>query len=381
MTARVLIAGGGVAGLEAALALRDLAGDRVEIEICAPRRDFIYRPFAVGEPYGSAHVIKYSLEAIAERCGFEFTWSSVAAVDDRRKHVTTFDQERRFYDHLIIAPGAKHLLSVPGSTMFWGLGDEFDGEGVVRALGTRSLRHLVFAMPASHSWSLPLYELALLAQARQSGEAFATSRTRLSIVTPEESPLRVFGRGASDAVAALLAEHDIEVVTGTHPVHFDRRRGALSVAPGRSISADGVISLPRMEGRRLNGIPHDEQGFIPTDEYGRIAQVDRTYAAGDITTFPVKQGGIAAQQADAVAEAIAADLGCEVDAKPFDPILRGVLWTGEGPRYLFGQLTGGHGEVSTLTTEPPWPEQSGKIVSRYLTPFLTELNQVPEAHA
>ena len=136
-----------------------------------------------------------------------------------------------------------------------------------------------------------------------------------------------------------------------------------------------------MEGRRLSGIPHDEQGLIQTDEYGRIAQVDGTYAAGDITTFPVKQGGIAAQQADAVAEAIAAELGCEVDAKPFDPILRGVLWTGEGPRYLFGQLTGGRGEVSTLTAEPPWPEQSGKIVSRYLAPVGTELNQVPEAHA
>jgi sulfide:quinone oxidoreductase len=381
MSARVLIAGGGVAGLEAALALRDLAGDRVEIEICSPRREFIYRPFAVGGPYGSAHVPSYSLEAIAERCGFEYTWSSVDSVDDRRKYVTTFDQERRFYDYLVIAPGAKHLWSLSGATMFWGLADEFDAEGVVRALGTRSLRHLVFAMPASHSWSLPLYELALLAQARQSGEAFMTRRTRLSIVTPEEAPLLVFGRGASDAVAALLAERDIEVITGTHPVGFDRQRSTLSVAPGKSISADGVISLPRMEGRRLDGVPHDEQGFIATDEYGRIAQVEGIYAAGDITTFPVKQGGIAAQQADAVAEAIAADLGCEVDAKPFDPILRGVLWTGEGPRYLFGKLTGGHGEVSTLTTEPPWPEQSGKIVSRYLTPFLTELNQVPETQA
>lgn len=381
MSARVMIAGGGVAGLEAALALRDLAGDRVEIEICAPRREFIYRPFAVGEPYGSAHVLSYSLEAIAERCGFEYTWSSVASVDDRRKYVTTFDQERRFYDYLVIAPGAKHLWSVPGSTMFWGLADEFDAELVIRALGTRSLRHLIFAMPASHSWSLPLYELALLAQARQSGEEFMTRRTRLSIVTPEEAPLLVFGRGASDAVSELLAERDIEVITGTHPIGFDRRRSALSVAPGKSISADGVISLPRMEGRRFSGIPHDEQGFIPTDEYGRIANVEGIYAAGDITTFPVKQGGIAAQQADTVAEAIAADLGCDVDAKPFDPVLRGVLWTGEGPRYLFGQLTGGHGEVSTLTEEPPWPEQSGKIVSRYLTPFLAELNQVPEARA
>jgi sulfide:quinone oxidoreductase len=381
MSARVLVAGGGVAGLEAALALRDLAGDEVEIEICAPRRDFIYRPFAVGEPYGSAHVLRYSLEAIAERCGFEYTWSSVASVAGRRKYVTTFDQERRFYDYLILAPGAKHLASIPGATMFWGLADEFDAEGVVRALGTQGLRNLVFAMPASHSWSLPLYELALLAQARQSSEALSTRRTQISIVTPEEAPLLVFGRGASDGVAALLAERDIEVIAGTHPIGFDRQRGALSVAPGESISADVVVSLPRMEGRRFSGIPHDEQGFIPTDEHGRVAEVDGVYAAGDITTFPVKQGGIAAQQADTVAEAIAAELGCGPPARPFDPVLRGVLWTGEGRRYLFGQLAGGHGEVSTFTEEPPWPEQSGKIVSRYLTPFLAGLDEVPEIHA
>jgi sulfide:quinone oxidoreductase len=373
VSARVLIAGGGVAGLEAALALRDIAGDRVEIEICAPRRDFIYRPFAVGEPFGSSHVLRYGLEEIAERCGFGYTWSSLSSVDGDRRYVTTFDQERLFYDYLVIASGVKHLWSVSGATMFWGLADEFDAEGVVRALGTSSLRHLVFAMPATHSWSLPLYELALLADARQSGEAFESRRTRLSIVTPEEAPLLVFGRGASSAVSDLLEEHEIEVVTGTHPVSYDRQRGALAVAPGRSIETDGVIALPRMEGRRFDGVPHDEHGFVPTDDHGRVGGLDGVYAAGDITTFPVKQGGIAAQQADVAAEAIAADLGCEVEAGPFDPILRGVLWTGAGPRYLFGHLTGGHGEVSTLTEEPPWPEHEGKIVSRYLSPFLAGL--------
>jgi sulfide:quinone oxidoreductase len=381
LSARVLIAGGGVAGLETALAVRDLAGDRVEIEICAPRRDFVYRPFAVGEPYGSAHMFRYDLEEIAERCGFSYTWSSLESVDAQRRCATTFDQERRFYDHLVLAPGVKHLWSVPGATMFWGLPDEFDAELVVRALGTRDLRHLVFAIPASHNWSLPLYELAFLAAAQQEGEAFSTRRTRLSIVTPEESPLIIFGRGASNAVTDLLEERDIEAVTGTHPVGFDRQRGMLAVAPGRNIPADGVISLPRMEGRRFGGVPHDEQGFIPTDDHGRVPDLEGVFAAGDITTFPVKQGGIASQQADVVAETIAAELGLEVEPKPFEPILRAVLWTGKGPHYLFGHPIGGHGGGSTLTDEPPWPEQRGKIVSRYLSPFLEDLDRVPGARS
>ncbi len=380
MSARVLIAGGGVAGLETALALRALAGERVEIEICAPRRDFLYRPFAVGEPYGSSQVPSYGLAEIAGRCGFDYTWSSLDSVDGERKLVKTFDQDQRAYDHLVIAAGVKHLRSVSGATMFWGLADEFDAEGVIRSLGTPNLRHLVFAMPASHSWSLPLYELAFLAAARQSGEAFRNRRTRLSIVTPEDSPLRVFGRGASEAVAALLEERQIEVRTATHPISFDRERNLLTIAPGNAIGAEGVIGLPRMEGRRFAGIPHDHGGFIPTDEHGRVPGMEGVYAAGDITTFPVKQGGIACQQADVVAESIAAAIGCDLDPRPLEPVLRGVLWTGAGPRYLLGHPTGGQGECSALTVRPPWPEQHGKIVSRYLSDFLAEWGQ-EDSHA
>ncbi len=375
MRERVLIAGGGVAGLEAARALQDLAGELAEVEICAPRRDFLYRPFSVGEPYGASQVLRYDLGEAAAACGAAYRWSSLATVDAEAGSATTPDGERVGFDHLVIASGVKHLWSVPGAATFWGLSDEFDAEAVVRGLGSGRLRHLVFAMPATRSWSLPLYELALLAHARQAGEAMLGRRTRLTIVTPEEAPLRIFGRGASDAVAELLAEREIEVVPATHPVSFDRRRGVLTVAPGSPIEADGVISLPRLEGRRFGGIPHDSEGFIPTDDHCRIPGLDGVYAAGDNTTFPIKQGGIACQQADVVAESIAAALGADLEPQPFDPVLRGVLWTGSGNRYVYGRPTGGHGEVSTLTEEPPWPPQEGKIMSRYLSDLLAELDR------
>ena len=43
----VLIAGGGMAALEAALALRDLAGERLTVTMLAPDRHFTYRPLSV----------------------------------------------------------------------------------------------------------------------------------------------------------------------------------------------------------------------------------------------------------------------------------------------------------------------------------------------
>src|SRR4051812_569348 len=48
---RVLVAGGGVAALEAVLALRALAGDRVAIELLAPSDDFVQRQSSVLSPF------------------------------------------------------------------------------------------------------------------------------------------------------------------------------------------------------------------------------------------------------------------------------------------------------------------------------------------
>lgn len=370
--AKVLIAGGGVGALEAALALRDRAGDRVAVEICAPRREFVYRPFAVGEPYGAASVLRHDLGDLAARCGASFRLGGIVAVDAAAGEVVARDGERIAYDHLVVAPGARMLWAVPGAVTFWGVADEGGVGGVIHRLRRGALRDVVFTMPGGSSWALPLYELALLARAvlAKSGVEDA----RLSVVTPEDAPLEIFGRAVAEQMSALLEERRIELVPGSLPVGFED--GLLRVAPGRPIETEAVVSMPRLEGRRIDGVPHDENGFVATDEHCRVAGMERVYAIGDVTSFPVKQGGIATQQADAVGEAIAADLGAAGEPAPFDPVLRGVLWTGEAPRYLYGRPTGGHGEVSRLEESPPWPEREGKIVGRYLSPFLADLSDM-----
>ncbi len=95
------------------------------------------------------------------------------------------------------------------------------------------------------------------------------------------------------------------------------------------------------------------------------------YAAGDITDFPVKQGGLATQQADAVAEAIAARAGADVTPRPFEPVLRGLVLTGETPRYLRAELKRGLGGRSAVDDEPLW-WPAGKIAGLYLGPYLAE---------
>jgi len=363
---RVVIVGGGVASLEAALALRDLCGDRVSVEIFSPRKDFIYRPYAVGEPYGAARVAYYELEEIAARCGADFRLASVSYVDSERREVVDHDRGRHGYDHLILAPGVNHLWPVPGAITFWGIADELGVRDVLGAVRSGELRSLAFTMPGTESWALPLYELALLTRREVRGTP--NEGLELTVVTPEDSPLEVFGRTASERVGELLAEHGVGLLPATRPVRFEP--GRLVTVPGDAFAVDAAVSLPKLEGRRIRGVPHDSFGFIRIDEHCRVLRREGMFAAGDVTSFPVKQGGIATQQADVIAEAIAAEVGVEIDPRPFDPVLRAELWTGDAPLYLEGWLGGGHGETSSLSAEPPWGERKGKIVGRYLSEFL-----------
>jgi sulfide:quinone oxidoreductase len=236
---------------------------------------------------------------------------------------------------------------------------------VVRKLQAGALRKVIFTIPAGRGWPLPIYELALLSAAQLKGAENPSAELR--IVTPEEAPLQVFGVRASEQMAQLLDERGIEIVTGASPVKFEN--GQLDIAPGTPIEADAVVSAPRFQGRTLEGLPCDEDGFIPVDDRSLVRGHQNVFAVGDVTSFPVKQGGIATQQADAAAEVIAAQVGGRVEPQPFEPILRAVLFTGEEPKYLYGKLGGGHGETSTFSDDPPWRDE-GKIVGKYLAPFL-----------
>jgi sulfide:quinone oxidoreductase len=368
--AKVVIAGGGVGGLEAALALCQLAGDRAQVQLFSPREDFVYRPFAVGEPYGRSRPMRYPLSRLTEECDTELRLESIGAVAPEKREAITHDGERVPYDYLILAPGSRMLWSVPGTVPFWGVPEEEAIQRVVGGLRDGELRTVVFTLPGIASWALPVYELALLAAAECSRAGAA--EPRLIVVTPEEEPLGVAGRRAGEEVGELLAEHGVEVLTSTYPVAFED--GRLQVAPGGELEADAVVSLPRLEGRRIEGVPADEGGFIPIDDHCRVQGLERVFAVGDVTSFPVKQGGISSQEADAAAEAIAAELGAIPAAEPFDPVLRGVLWTGGKPRYVYGHLGGGHGETSVLSDSAPWAtEAEDKIIAHYLTPFLAGL--------
>ena len=211
---------------------------------------------------------------------------------------------------------------------------------------------------------MPLYEVALMT-ARQTW-GMGMDRVRFALVTPEERPLAMFGGPASEAVAQMLSDEGIEFVGSSYPTVG---RGYVIADPGgRRIDVDRVVSLPVLDGLRLAGVPTDAGGFVPVDAHGRVRGISDVYAAGDGTNFPIKQGGLATQQADAVAQAIAAEAGAEVEPEPFRPVLRGLLLTGGDDRYMRHTVAGGGGEGEVSGRTLWWPPT--KIAGQYLSGYL-----------
>jgi sulfide:quinone oxidoreductase len=342
-TTKVLIAGGGVAALEAALALRALAGGRAAVELLAPEPVFWYRPMSVAEPFGLGEAHRFDLGELAALMGASFTPGSLTGIDPSRRLARTTAGEIG-YDALLIASGAEPRPAVPGALTFRGPADTEAVQHLLARVEAGEIRRLAFVVPAGAVWTLPLYELALMTAARVAG----------------------LGLSNTEVVESLLAQHEIEVHTGAYADAF--HEGSLVLADG-AVPADAAIALPRLRGGRINGIPQTVEGFVPVDAHALVVGLSDVYAAGDITSFPVKQGGIAAQQAEVAAQSIAAAAGADVTPEVFRPVLRGVLLTGGAPRYLRREITGGFGETSSATTEPLWWPPA-KIVGRYLAPFL-----------
>ena len=290
----VVIAGGGVAGLEAALALRRAAGALVAIELLTPGSDYERRPESVTSPFDDADVMRLPLQSLSA-LGVTVRRGVLDAVDPERHELGTSDGLTLAYDRLVVAVGARARESVPGATHFQGSLHTGAVEGAVAAVAGDPDRPLIFAVPASVTWPLPLYELAFL-----SASTLATRGVQepaVTIVTEESRPLAIFGHGASDAVARLLERAGIEV--RTEAVCRAVYDGCLLLSSGELLSAGEVVTLPALEGPRVPGLPHDDAGFLEVDADARVAGVADVFAAGDATAGPIKQGGLAAQQADA----------------------------------------------------------------------------------
>ncbi|HSI80998.1 MAG TPA: FAD-dependent oxidoreductase [Solirubrobacterales bacterium] len=369
--AEAVIAGGGIAGLEALLALHDLAGDRADLTLVSAEPDFTYRPLTVTEPFEPTPAPRHDLAAICDDLGAAFVCARLEAVDPKAGELD-LGAGRLRYDKAVIATGAPSRNPFRGAELLVGPGRHPSVDELIVRAARHPSRRIAFIVPAGASWPLPAYELALLC-ARRAGALRHELET--VIVTPEAGPLIMFGAVPSRHVYELLRARGVSFLPATYA--REQADGEIVLAPGEGrLDAGAIVSLPLLVGPAIEGLPSDRDGFIPIDPHARVVGTNSLFAAGDGTTFPIKQGGIASQQADAAAAQIAADLGAEVDPAPFHPVLRGKLIVGEESLHLRADAAGGAGEGTASADYLWWPPH--KVAARYLSRYLADEEDVGE---
>jgi sulfide:quinone oxidoreductase len=353
-----------VAGLEAALALRALAGELVELELLSPAERFIYKPMLVAAPFGSGGSTSLELERILTDMGAHHSRDSLAAVEPDRRTAITEGGVRIGYGALLVALGGRAVEAVPGALTFSGEAERDRFGEMLAALGRRGTRRLAFVVPPAATWSIAAYELALLTAAER--DARRITGLEITLLTHEASPLELFGDGAAQVVAATLEEAGVALRLSSAAEGCEGRE--LHLAGGEALWFDKVIALPRLHVPPLPGLPQREHGFLPTDDRMQVEGLADVWAAGDATAFPIKQGGLAAQQADIAAGAIAARAGADVEAEPFAPMLRAAMITGEAPDFMRAPVGEPDAGIASAG-EASWSPRA-KLSARYLGPYL-----------
>jgi len=320
----VLIVGGGIAGVEALLGLREVAGARVRLTLLAAGPDFVYRPMAVAEPFSVGRAHHVPLADIVADAGAELLIDTLVAVRDDTRQVQLGGGGLRGFDALLVATGARAVAGVEGAVTWWPEGDPESYGGLLRDIDEGYSKRLAIVIPPGAVWPLPAYELAILT----AGEADALGHddVQVTVVTPERAPLSLFGPEASAALAEELERAGVHLITGAVARRAD---GGLLLEPsGERLDVQRVFAVPRLIGPAIEGLAADDEGFILTGEDGRVQGAQRTWAAGDGIDAPLKFGGLATQQARVAVAAIARLAGVDDPPDPGEPVVEGRLLVG-----------------------------------------------------
>jgi sulfide:quinone oxidoreductase len=325
---RVVVAGGGFAGLETAFSLRARLGERVRLTLVADRDEFLFKPNTIYIPFGADPAsLEIPLGRPTDRRGIELVRGAVADVDPDRRHVRV-DRRELDYDFLVLATGAAmRPEEIPGlaehAETIWTPAEMLSLGERLRELQDRARRGedvtVLFNVPPFNKCSGPLYEMVFMIETWLRRQK-VRDRVRLVYTTFERSFIQAFGPKLHEVVVGEFTGRGIEGRVGTRlaSVEADEAR----FEDGSTERYDLLIAFPPyVSAVRYPELPGDDRGFLATDLASRrVAGQERIYAPGDAGDFPVKQAFLAFLQADAVAEDIAAKATESEPRFAFDPV-------------------------------------------------------------
>lgn len=325
---RIVIAGGGFAGLETAFLLRHRLHGQMDITLVSDKDDFHFRPNSIYIPFGlDPAELRIPLAHPTERQHINFVHGSVAGVDSANRRLQLQDRNID-YDKLVIATGASmRPEEVPGlaehASTIWTvdqmLGLRHTIDRIVERGRAGTPTTVLFLIPPNNKCAGPLYEIVFMLETHLRRKD-ARSPVKIVWATSEHSYIQAFGPKLHEVVTHEFEHRGIEGQV-EHAVR-EVTPGKAHFTNGATFDFDELISFPPyISAVRYEGLPSDDRGFIATNPLDRAVsgQAD-IYAPGDAGDFPVKQAFLAFLQADATAEAIAGEVTHSAPRVTFDPV-------------------------------------------------------------
>ena len=313
---KVVVLGGGFAGLETIFYLRHKLRDRVDLTLISDSRYFTFKPNTIYIPFGDdPNKFMVDLTQPTNRKNIEFVVAQVKDLDFNTKKVITNSVEIS-YDYIVIATGAAmRAEEIPGLSDYalspWTIEDMLRLRHHLQTLRDNAkngrVQKLLFLVPPNNKCSGPLYELVLMIETWLSRED-ARDRVEITWSTFEESYIQAFGPRLNTVISDEFYSRNIMghkgyIVTGIEPrfVYYQNQQRH---------KYDLLISFPPYVAKQqFEGLPSDERGFIHVDsDSRRVKDYDSVFAVGDAADFPIKQAFLALLQGDAAAEHIAAEI-------------------------------------------------------------------------
>jgi sulfide:quinone oxidoreductase len=325
---RVVVIGGGFAGLESAFLIRAKLGKGADITLIADTDRFLFKPNTIYIPFGAkAESLMIPLAKPTAKRNIRLIQASFESLDPERRTVRAGGWEVPF-DFLVLATGAgMRPEEIPGlaehAETIWTPGE-------MSALGTRlrglvdrarmgTTQRLLFAVPPNNKCAGPLYEMVMMSETwlRRAG---VRDRVEIAWTTFEQTYVQAFGPKLHDVVGAEFTSRGIAAHTGWRISRVEP--GCAHYDNGEHRDFDLLVAFPPyVSAVRYDGLPADDRGFLQTDPgWRRVQGQERIFAPGDAGDFPVKQAFLAFLQADAVAEAVAAEVMGHEPVGAFDPV-------------------------------------------------------------
>jgi len=356
MKRKILILGGGFAGVEAAIYLRK---NNLDVTLISDRDYFYIYPTSIWIPTGEVtkEDVSVPLNALAKKHGFKYIVDPVTDFDAQHKKVT-LESHRILegYDYIVVAlgqdklshKGKEHFLSICGkpeeATM---LHEKLNaliakGEGKI-AMGFGGNPKDTSAVRGGPAFEV-LFNVNTYLKKKGLRDKF-----ELTFFAPMEKPGQKMGDKALVMMDKMFSMTNINKKVGSKIVAFEKE--GILFEDGEKLMSDLTMFIPAGKGHSIletSGLPLSDAGFVLTNEYNEIEGFEGIYAIGDSASlmgpaWRAKQGHVAEVMAKNVAYNIFNAMQNNDDKRSYIDHLNilCVMDTGNGAAFVYRDNNGG----------------------------------------